>query len=384
MINSKLRVGIAGRRGTAFIGGFRAMPQTEVVAFCEVDEEQLQQHADQHDIPQRFNCFVDMLDAVDVVVVATPMPLHVPQSILALNAGKHVLSEVTAAVSLEECWRLLDAVKASGKTYMMAENYCYLRDNVIIREMARKGLFGEVYFGEGEYVHEIRDLHHTADGQPTWRYYWQVGINGSTYPTHSLGPVMQWFTAVNPDERIESVICVGTGQHTDPEHPHDDTSLLLCKLRSGKLIKIRVDMMSNRPHQMTYYSLQGTHGCYEASRVAGEPGKIWIGENKTGEHRDWKSIEEFEEHLPDLWRNPPEDALKAGHGGGDYWEIRDFVEAVVNGTPPPVDVYTALEWTAAGLCSQISIMNNGVPIQVPDFRDPKQRPLILDAPPVVP
>jgi predicted dehydrogenase len=250
--------------------------------------------------------------------------------------------------------------------------------------MARKGLFGEVYFGEGEYVHEIRFLHHTDDGQPTWRYYWQVGINGSTYPTHSLGPVMQWFTAVNPDERIESVICVGTGQHTDPEHPHDDTSLLLCKLRSGKLIKIRVDMMSNRPHQMTYYSLQGTHGCYEASRVAGEPGKIWIGENKTPEHREWRSIEEFEEHLPELWRNPPEDALKAGHGGGDYWEVRDFVEAIVNGTPPPVDIYTALEWTAAGLCSQISIMNNGVPIQVPDFRDPKQRPLILDAPPVVP
>ena len=102
--------------------------------------------ADRMDIPQRFSHYTDMLEVVDIVVVATPMPLHAPQSIQALQAGKHVLSEVTAAVSLEECWRLLQAAQASGTTYMMAENYCYFRENVLIREMARKGLFGELYF----------------------------------------------------------------------------------------------------------------------------------------------------------------------------------------------------------------------------------------------
>ncbi|MBW3622811.1 MAG: Gfo/Idh/MocA family oxidoreductase [Armatimonadetes bacterium] len=252
MRNGKLRVGIAGKRGLAFLAGFGAMPQTEVVAFCERDEGALNEGAARHEIPERFTRFPEMLDSVDIVVVATPMQYHVPHAVLALQAGKHVLSEVTAAVSLEECWRLLDAVKASGKTYMMAENYCYMKPNVLIREMARKGLFGEVYFGEGEYLHELRSLHHNRDGSPTWRYYWQVGVNGSTYPTHSLGPVMQWFTAVDPSERIASVTCLGTGRHTDPEHPHDDTSLLLVKLKSGKLIKIRLDMLSNRPHLMTY------------------------------------------------------------------------------------------------------------------------------------
>lgn len=373
----KIRIGIAGQRGGAFVSGLRALPQVELTALCEIDARRLQDEADRYGVVGRYTRFEEMLDHVDAVVVATPMNLHVPQSLLALQAGKHVFSEVTAAISIEECWRLLDAVRDSGKTYMLAENYCYIRDNVLVREMARKGLFGELYFGEGEYLHEVRNLHHHADGSPTWRAAWQVGVNGSTYPTHSLGPVMQWFTAVDPNERIDSVICLGSGIHTDPEHPHDDTTLLLCKLRSGKLIKVRLDMMSNRPHQMTYYSLQGTRGVYEASRIEGQRGNIWIGDSQDGDRRQWTPISAFEEHLPEEWRNPPEAALKAGHGGGDYFVIRDFVQAIETGAPAPIDVFTGLEWTAAGLCSQISIANGGVPIKVPDFREAAQRPLTL-------
>jgi predicted dehydrogenase len=389
MKNGKLRVGIAGRRGISTAGGFRALPQAELTAMCDVDEARLNQDADQHEIPQRFTRFADMLDHVDAVVVSTPMQLHAPQAVMALKAGKHVLSEVTACVSLEECWQLADAVRTSGAMYMMAENYCYMRDNVLIHAMAGKGLFGDVYYGEGEYLHDVKFLHHNSDGSPTWRYYWQVGQNGSTYPTHSLGPVMQWFTAVDPSERIESVVCVGTGRHTDPEHPQDDTSILLCKLRSGKLIRVRVDMMSNRPHHMTYYTLQGTQGVYEASRLDNQRGNVWLGENPGAgpvrdEHRKWMPIEQFDEHLPEHWKNPPPEALRAGHGGGDYFVVKDFVDAVENETKPPIDVYTALEWTAAGLCSQISIANGGAAVKVPDFSDLSQRPVTLDAPPAIP
>ena len=95
--------------------------------------------------------------------------------------------------------------------------------------MARKGLFGELYFGEGEYLHEVRALHHTPDGRPTWRYYWQVGVNGCTYPTHSLGPVMQWFTAVDPTS-VSSCHLPGFRAAHRPGASHDDTCLMLCKL----------------------------------------------------------------------------------------------------------------------------------------------------------
>jgi hypothetical protein len=139
-------------------------------------------------------------------------------------------------------------------------------------------------------------------------------------------------------------------------------------------------MMSNRPHQAAYYALQGVNGVYECSRVAGQPGQIWIGENPPSGYipeieRTWQPLSDFEEHLPSEWRNPPEAALRAGHGGGDYFVVKDFVDAALGDRPPVIDVYSACEWTAVGLCSQISVSNGGVPVRIPDFRDPGARPL---------
>jgi predicted dehydrogenase len=377
-----MKVGIAGAiRGAALLPGFRASPHAEVVALCDPDGERLNATADRYGIPHRYGRFAEMLDAIDIAVVASPMPLHVPQALLALEAGKHVLSEVPAAVTLEECWRLLDGVLASDRTYMMAENVCYYREKVLVKEMVRKGLFGEPYFAEGQYLHQTRHLH-VVESERTWRYYWQVGVNGCTYGTHSLGPVMQWLKTADPSDRIESVICVGAGRHTDPQHAQEDTNITLCRLKSGKLVEIRLDLLSNRPMLNVYHSLQGTRGVYEAARTAGEPGRIWIGESIRGERRQWCPVADFEEHLPARYRNPPPEALAAGHEGGDFWQVLDFMEAVITSGPSPIDIYDSLEWTAAGLCSQLSIANGGVAVRVPDFRDPSQRPPILDAPPL--
>ena len=140
---------------------------------------------EKHGIAERYTRYEEMLDAdVDAVLVATPMHLHVPQAIAALRAGKHVLSEVTAAVTFEECWELLEAVDASGLTYMMAENYCYIRSNVLVRELVRKGFFGEVYFGEGEYIHELKALNE----QTPWRRVWQTGETETRIPRTRSAP----------------------------------------------------------------------------------------------------------------------------------------------------------------------------------------------------
>ncbi len=360
------------------------MPDVELIAMCDLDPHVLAKETSELGIPRGFTQFAEMLEHVDAVLIATPMQFHAAQAIQALDAGKHVLSEVTACVTIEECWRLVDAVKRSGRTYMMSENYCYFRENVLVREMARKGLFGELYYGEGEYLHDVKSLHHFPDGSPTWRYYWQVGQNGNTYPTHSLGPVMQWFGAMDPNDGVDSVVCLGTGRHTDPEHPHDDTTITLVQLRSGKLIRLRLDMMSNRPHQAGYYALQGTHGVYEASRVSGQVGNVWIGKNSgpgptLDVDRQWTPLSAFDEHLPADWRNPSDAILSAGHGGGDYFVVRDFIEAIQGHRANPIDVYTAAEWTAVGLCSQLSIANGGCSIKVPRFRNPADRPITLDA-----
>jgi predicted dehydrogenase len=246
---------------------------------------------------------------------------------------------------------------------MMAENYIYTRQNMLVQAMVEAGLFGQVYYAEGEYLHELSSLHHTPEGKPTWRYYWQVGVNGATYPTHSLGPCLQWIK-----ERPMQISCIGSGRWSDPEHTMEDTVLLLCKTESGKLIRVRLDMLSKRPHAMTNYTLQGTKGVYEGARRRGEGNWVWL-EDYCRDPNEWRPLEEFAaEFLPELWRSPPPQAIQAGHGGGDYFIVMDFIEAVQRRKPPTVDIHKAMDMTLPGLISQESIRRGGEWMAVPDSR----------------
>lgn len=355
-----LRVGIAGApRGASYIAGLRAAGGAELAAVYDPVPEACERFAREHEVARTCTSYAELLDVVDAVIVASPQQYHVPQAVLALRAGKHVLSEVPAAVSMEQAQDLLAAVRASRALYMLSENYCYSRSNLIVREMARQGLFGELYFGEGEYLHEMKGWHRDGQGRPTWRYYWQVGRDGHTYPTHSLGPVLQWL-----DDRLVAVSCVGTGRHTDPEHAIQDTVLLLGRTSRGALVKIRFDLLSNRPHLMNYYSLQGTVGAYEAARAPGETSRVYLhGRSAEGE---WEPLERYAaEFLPPRYRDV---VAGAGHGGSDTWPIREFVEAIAVGRRTPIDVYAALDMTLPGLISEQSVAQGGAWLAVPDPR----------------
>ncbi|RKN79116.1 gfo/Idh/MocA family oxidoreductase [Paenibacillus ginsengarvi] len=357
--------------------GFRSIEGVEVTALCDLHEGLLREQADKFGIPNTYRIYEDMLDSdIDAVVISTPMQLHVQQTIQALEAGKHVMCEVTAGVTMDELWWLKEAVeKHSDKVFMFAENYCYIPTNQLIGSMVKKGLFGDIYFGEGEYLHDIKHLAsgynrrvpgaQMAPGKTSWRNYWQLGKRGAFYPTHSLGPLMQWFKG----ERIQSIATFATGWHTAPGFRQEDTSLTMVQLESGKLLKIRLDCISNRPHNGSYYSLQGTKACYEAPRGLGDDHKIYFVQD--GEHPDkaqWRPLSDFNDLLPERYRNVTEEQSKAGHWGGDYFIVQDFVDSIRNGTKPPIDVYDACEWTAVGLLSELSVTNGGRVMEMPDFR----------------
>jgi predicted dehydrogenase len=160
-----LRLGLAGKRAGAFVAGFRSLPGVEVVALCEADPIALAATADRLEIPRRFGDYEAMIEAgIDAVVVATPMHLHVPHAIAALDAGLDVLSEVTAGVSVDQCRQLVATVRRSGRAYMLAENYCYSRAAMLVGEMARRGLFGDLYYAEGAYLHDCREVQYDPAG----------------------------------------------------------------------------------------------------------------------------------------------------------------------------------------------------------------------------
>ncbi len=356
----KLRIGVAGApRAASFLTGLRAYgDKTTVVAVYDPDPAARAAFAANSSVAA-VDRYDDMLEQVDAVIVASPQHHHVPQAVAALERGVHVLSEVPAAVSFDQARQLLVAARRSAATYMMAENYCYTRDNLVVATMARAGVFGELYFGEGQYLHEMKKWHVKPDGQRTWRYYWQVGRAGNTYPTHSIGPLLRWFA-----DRVVAVSCVGSGRHTDPEHEIDDTVLVLCRTSRGGLLEIRLDLLSNRPHLMDYYSLQGTSGAYESARVSGEPGRVYIeGQSPTW---SWEPLERYvAEFLPQRYDQPDP---QAGHWGADTWPVRAFIDAIETGEPPEIDVYAALDMTLPGLASEPSFYQGGAWVAVPNPR----------------
>ncbi len=360
-----IKVAIAGARGLANIMGFQDMEGVEVAALCDINESLLERESKKWHIPHTYRVFEDMLMSdIDAVVISTPMQLHVPQAMLALRAGKHVMSEVTAGVTLEELYWLVEEVERSGKVYMMAENCCYTPENQQILAMVKAGLFGDVYYGEGEYLHNVVGLTQYPDGSPSWRSWWQLGQRGLFYPTHSLGPVMKWFGG----DRIECLTAMGSGWHTHPELRQEDTSVALLQMKSGKLIRLRVDCVSNRPHALMNCQLQGTKGVYEAPRIPGVGHMVSFYQGEDPEKMVWRPLSDFEAYMPERYRNASEAVKNSSHWGSDYFIVEDFIEAVRGNRPPAVDVYEACEWTAVGLLSAISVANRGRTMTMPDFR----------------
>jgi predicted dehydrogenase len=364
----KIRIGIAGScgRGKSFKNACDALGMVEIAAVCDINEKDLPASAERLGAQAMFTDYAKMLRQarLDAVIIGTPMHFHVPQAVAALKRNIHVLSEVPAAVSLAESRRLVAACRESTAVYMMAENYTYMRPNAIVRELVRKGLLGTTYYAEGEYIHELKHLNEVT----RWRRRWQTGIAGITYGTHSLGPILQWM----PGDRVVKVCAAGSGHHyRDAEgnpYENDDATVMLCQMKSGGLVKIRVDMLSDRPHAMTNYQIQGTDGCYESARAHGEKNRIWLKSCNRGAD-EWSDLADFEaEHLPDAWRQHAAEAAQAGHGGGDYFEVLDFVCAIQGACAPPVGIHEAMDMTLPGLVSQNSMRKSGRWLDVPDSR----------------
>ena len=376
-----IQLGIVGAcgRGSAYGPACESCSdRLSVRAVCDVNADGLERAQARFGAEFAFADYEEMLEkgGVDAVAVGTPMPFHVPQSIAALQRGIHVISEVPAGVTIHECRDLVQAARNSGAVYMMAENFIYLRTNILIRELVRRGEFGEVYYAEGEYIHELKKLNEVTP----WRRRWQTGIDGITYPTHSLGPILQWFEG----QRVVSVCCAGSGHHfKDPrgdEYENQDTCVMLCKMSGGGLVKIRVDMLSDRPHNMVGYSLQGTLGSYESARSASDKHRVFLGgrhphgvlDDETHDFQDtdgWQDLELFaDDLLPDWYTREAEQLKKAGHEGSDYFGMRDLLDAIDGKHPPPFGIHEAMDLTLPGLVSQQSIQQGGAWLAVPDSR----------------
>jgi hypothetical protein len=326
---------------------------------------------------------------LDLVYTATPWEWHAPVLLAAMRHGKHAATEIPAAVTLEECWQLVETAESTGKSCVMMENVNYMREEMAILRMVRAGLLGELVHAEGAYEHDTRYLKVRDYGDGLWLGGHHAKRNGNLYPMHGLGP-LAWYLDVNRGDRLEYLVSMSSKargldlyakEHLPEGHPkrarkyiNGDVNSSLIRTANGVTIILKHDTDLPRPYGRQNL-VQGTRGivqrfpefavCLERkARVAGdrpeyawEPGSGYLAEY---EHPLWKQA----------LRAASESGAVAGKPApvtAEFLEDSRLIGALRAGVAPDFDVYDAATWSAVAPLSERSVADRSRPVDFPDF-----------------
>ena len=314
-------------------------------------------------------------DDLDLVIVATPWRWHVPMAVAGMHAGRHVAVEVPAATTIEDCWRLVNTSEATRRHCIMLENCCYGYNETLVLRMVHAGLLGELLYGEGAYLHDLREELFSKQGEGLWRRTVHTQRNGNLYPTHGLGPVANYM-GINRGDRFDYLVSMSTPQrgldayrsaHVEKGDPRwaehyvtGDMSTSLIKTMNGLTITLKHDVSNPRPYDRIN-TIGGTKGIF-----TDYPPRIYL-DGQKGEE-EWASLDAYKEHEHPLWRQEGDIARKAGgHGGMDYIMLYRLLECMRKGIAPDMDVYDATAWSAPGPLTAASLQAGSSPVKFPDF-----------------
>jgi predicted dehydrogenase len=387
----KVRIGIIGlgMRGPGAVERMCFIEGAEVVALCDKYPdrvEKAQQILVKAGLPKAraysgndgWKALCEW-DGVDLIYICTPWKLHTPMAVYAMKNGKHAATEVPAAVTMEECWQLVETSEKTKKHCMMLENCCYDFFEMLTLNMARNGMFGELVHAEGAYIHDLRDLNFAKDGYADmWRLKENATRNGSLYPTHGLGPIAQCLN-INRGDRMDHLVSMSTNDFqmnamakekaatddfykpfTDkPYRGNMNTTLI--RTEKGKTLMVQHDVTSPRPYSRIHL-ISGTKG---AASKWPSPARIAFGHS-------WLKPEEFKEmeekYTPPLIKHIGEIAKNVGgHGGMDFVMDWRLIDCLRNGLPLDQDVYDAALWSAIAPLSEQSVANKSRTVDIPDF-----------------
>ena len=322
-------------------------------------------------------------DDIDLVYICTNWQTHVDMAVYAMECGKHVAVEVPAAMSVAECWRLVDTSERTRKHCMMLENCVYDFFELTCLNMAQQGLFGEVLHAEGAYIHNL---------EPFWDYYhdnWRLDFNqkhsGDVYATHGFGPDCQVLN-IHRGDKLEYLVSMDTKSVVGLEVAREkmgvdtfangDQTSTLVKTRNGKTILVQHNVYTPRPYDRMY-QLVGTKGFadkYPNSAFAFEPDQI---ADAAAEYDNLSSHSyvprEVRDSLMAKYKHPIAKEIEekarevGGHGGMDFIMDYRLVWCLRNGKPLDMDVYDAAEWSCLGELTAASIANGSKPVKIPDF-----------------
>lgn len=380
-----------GARGSGHVDQLLSLEGVQVTAIC--DNHRLTAEASARSFTKRNlpvppmytngeNDYLRMLDRkdIDIVIIATPWEWHARMAVAAMNRGVHAFIEVPACVTLEECWQLVDTSEKTKRHCMMLENCCYGREELLVLNMVRAGVFGELLHGEGAYIHDLRgQMHEIEHGTGSWRTLHYTKRNGNIYPTHGLGPICQYM-GINRGDRMDFLTSTSSparvrALYAKEHFPEDsirrkhkficgDINTTVVKTVLGKTIMIQWDEQLPRPYNRLNL-IQGTRGVW-----GGYPDRMVVeGFGSTDSWKEKNALDEwYEKYEHPLWKRVGEMAKKAGgHGGMDFVMLWRLIYCLRNGLPLDQDVYDAATWSCISPLSEWSVAHRSNSVDVPDF-----------------
>jgi predicted dehydrogenase len=304
--------------------------------------------------------------------------------------------EVPAALTVEECWDLVNTHEQTGVPCMMLENWSFRRDNLAVLKMIRAGLLGEIVHCHCAHSHNCIDhWFFTSEGEMRWSGDFLVKHNASQYTTHALGPVISWMD-IGCGDYVDKIVSYANrslginhyfAKKFGPNHPNakrkfaqGDIVTTLVKTKKGNTIVINYDMQLPRPYD-NRWEIQGTEGLYNEQRNA-----VYLS-GRSPKYEEWESFDPYQaKYEHDWWKplaeksnsparvkNDVGDIEALGHGGTDYLELKRFIQAVREKTQTPVDVYDSMIMSVINPLSEQSIAAGGSSVDCPDFTKGKWR-----------
>ncbi|WP_010607226.1 Gfo/Idh/MocA family protein [Pseudoalteromonas maricaloris] len=389
-----VRVGFigVGQRGYGHVKRMSHIDGARIVAICDTHDEVLEKSADylvrERGLPKPALyrggdlAYQEMLnrDDIDIVIISTPWKWHAPMAIDTMNSGKHAFVEVPLALTVEEMWQIVDTAERTQKNCMMMENVNYGRDELMVLNMVRQGVFGELLHGEAAYIHELRwqmkEIEHKTG---SWRTHWHTKRDGNLYPTHGLGPVSQYMN-INRGDRFDyltsmSSPALGRAAYAKREFPADhernqlhyiagDMNTTMIKTIKGRSIMVQHDTTTPRPYSR-HNLIQGTNGVF-----AGFPNRIALEQGGTKSFHEWDYEMDlwYKQYDHPLWTKMGEEAQRnGGHGGMDFLMFWRMIYCLRNGEALDQDVYDGAAWSVISPLSAQSVANRSESLSIPDF-----------------
>jgi predicted dehydrogenase len=364
-------------------------PDIKIITICDIYEDRIKRCADlvkeSGSEPLGFTDYKEALNVkgLDIAFVFTGWDTHALISIYAMEKGIPVGSEVGSEYTLENCFNLVRTQEKTATPYMLMENCCYNKEELLASAIARKGILGEIVHCQGAYGHDIRDEVAYGHVNRHYRFDNYLNRNLDNYPTHDLGPIAKLLD-INRGNRILTVSSFAskaaglrdyikrredaTEEMKNSVFKQGDiiTTVLTCS--NGETIVLKLDTTLPRSYDREF-TIRGSVGSYcMTTNSVFLDGDTEYWDPREYIHKTMNNAKRYEDELlPDIWKNVTPEQLAAGHGGMDYFCYDAFIQAVKNHTEVPIDVYDSAVWQAVGVLSEKSIMLGGMPQEMPDF-----------------